>query len=47
VGPGRDLNVLERIEVVVEAGGANRRRIADVDAVEVLGVLGAAVPRAL
>src|SRR5262249_20714099 len=36
---GRDLDVVERIEVVVIAGGADRARIADVDAVQVLRVL--------
>ena len=35
VRAGRDLDVVERVEVVVEAGRADRRRIADVDAVQV------------
>ena len=39
VRAGRDLDVVERVEVVIEAGGADRRRIADVDAVQVAGVL--------
>ena len=39
VRAGRDLDVVERVEVVVEARRANRRRIADVDAVQVARVL--------
>ena len=39
VRAGRDLDVLERVEVVVEARRANRRRVADVDAVQILRVL--------
>ena len=47
VRAGRDLDVLEGVEVVVEAGRANGGGVADVDAVEVLRVLRAVVPRAL
>ena len=36
---GRHLDVVERVEVVVEARGADRRRVADVDAVQERRVL--------
>ncbi len=39
VRAGRDLDVVEGVEVVVEAGRADGRRVADVDAVQVARVL--------
>ena len=44
VRAGRDLDVVERVEVVVEAGGADGRRIADIDPVQKRRVLRARGP---